>query len=102
MIKFKKDFEKLLPYNRKTYLDYQAGDDLSVKWYGVSFQVLEIADQKDASFQEYLEIYEPLFKNIVLDFDRGSSWIVSHDRDGSPWFPYKNDNLPDLRMLFKR
>jgi hypothetical protein len=100
MIKFKRNFEKLLPYNRKNYLGYQAGADLSVKWYGVSFQVVEIADRKDASFQQYLELYEPLFKNMVLDFDNGSSWIVSHDRDGRPWFPYENDSLPDLRTLF--
>ena len=102
MIEFKRDIEKILPYNIKNYLGYQADTDFSVKWYGVSFQVVEIADQKDASFKQYLEMYEPLFRNIVLDFDRGSSWIVSHDRDGSPWFPYENDNLPDLRTLFKR
>jgi len=102
MIEFKRDVEKIFPYNRKKYLDYQAGTNVSVKWYGVSFQVVEIADQKDASFQLYLEMYEPLFKNIVLDFDNGSSWIVSHDWDGRPWFPFENDNLPDLRALFKR
>jgi hypothetical protein len=101
MIEFKKDVEKILPYDRKNYLGYQAGTDVSVKWYGVSFQVVEIADQKNASFQQYLEMYEPLFKNIVLDFDNGSSWIVSHDRDVR-WFPNEYDNLPDLRALFKR
>jgi hypothetical protein len=63
MIEFKRDVEKILPYNRKNYLGYQAGADLSFKWYGASFQVVEIADQKDASFQQYLEMYEPLFKN---------------------------------------
>jgi hypothetical protein len=105
MIEFKRNFEKLLPYNRKNYLGYQAGAGSSVKWYGVSFQVTEIADQKDASyasFQQYLEMYEPLFKNIILDFDNDSSWIVSHDWHGRPWFPFENDNLPDLRTLFKR
>jgi hypothetical protein len=51
MIEFKLDVEKILPYNRKNYLGYQAdNDDFSVKWYGASFQVLEIADQKGASF----------------------------------------------------
>jgi hypothetical protein len=101
MIEFKRDFEKILPYNRKNYLGYQADTDSSVKWYGASFQVVEIADQKDASFQQYLEMYEPLFKNMVLDFGNGSSWIVSHDRD-MQWFPNGYDNLPDLRTLFKR
>lgn len=101
MIEFKSDVENILPYNRKSYLGYQAGTDVSVKWYGASFQVVEIADQKNASFQQYLELYEPLFKNIVLDFDNDSSWIVSHDRDVR-WFPNEYDNLPDLRTLFKR
>jgi hypothetical protein len=102
MIEFKSDFEKILPYNRKNYLGYQADTDSSVKWYGVSFQVAEIADQKGASFQQYLEMYDPLFKNIVLAFDNDSSWIVTHDRNGMPWFPYENDNLPKLRALFKK
>lgn len=102
MIEFKRDVEKILPYNRKNYLGYQADTDFSVKWYGVSFQLVEIADQKDASFQRYLEMYEPLFKNIVLDFDNCSSWIVSHDIKGLPWFPNEFDNLSDLRTLFKR
>lgn len=101
MIEFKTNFEESLPYNRENYLGYQAGDDFSVKWYGASFQVVEIADREDASFQQYLEMYEPLFKNIVLDFDIDSSWIVSHDRDVR-WFPNEYDNLPDLRALFKR
>jgi hypothetical protein len=101
MIEFKSDVEKILPYDRKSYSGYQAGNDVSVKWYGVSFQVLEIADQENASFQQYLEMYEPLFKNIVSDFGNGSSWIVSHDRDVQ-WFPNKYGNLPDLRTLFKR
>jgi hypothetical protein len=101
MIEFKRDIEKILPYNRKNYLGYQADTDFSVKWYGASFQVVEIADQKNASFQQYLEMYEPLFKNIVLEFDKSSSWIVSHDK-AVPWFPNEYDNLPDLRTLFKR
>jgi hypothetical protein len=101
MIEFKSDVEKILPYDRKSYSGYQAGNDVSVKWYGVSFQVLEIADQENASFQQYLEMYEALFKNIVSDFDNGSSWIVSHDRDVR-WFPNDYDNLPELRTLFKR
>jgi hypothetical protein len=101
MIEFKRNVEKLLPYNRKNYLGYQAGEDLSIKWYGVSFQVLEIADREDASFQQYLEMYEPLFKNMVSAFDNDSSWIVSLDIDGRPWFPYENDKLPHLRTLFK-
>ena len=79
-----------------------AGDDFSVKWYGASFQVVEIADQKDPSFQQYLEMYEPLFKNIVSAFDNGSSWIVSLDTDRRPWFPHENDQLPHLRTLFKQ
>ena len=102
MIEFKRDVEKILPYNRKNYLGYQADTDFSVKWYGASFQMVEIADQKDASFQQYLEMYEPLFKNMVLDFGNDSSWIVSHDSKGVPWFPNEYDNLPDLRTLFKR
>jgi len=102
MIEFKLDVEKILPYNRKNYLSYMAdNDDFSVKWYGASFQVVEIADQKDASFQQYLEMYEPLLKNIVSNFDNRSSWIVSHDRD-VPWFPNEYGNLPELRTLFRR
>jgi hypothetical protein len=102
MIEFKRDFEKILPYNWKNYLGYQADNDFSVKWYGASFQVFEIADNKDADFRKYLEIYEPLFKNIVSAFDNSSSWIVSHDIKGAPWFPNEYDNLSDLRKLFKQ
>ncbi len=101
MVDFKRDFEKILPYNRTKYLGYQADTDFSVKWFGVSFQVVEIADQKNASFEQYLKLYEPLFKNMVLAFDDISSWIVSHDIKDRPWFPYSNDSLPNLRTLFK-
>ncbi|HXD78047.1 MAG TPA: hypothetical protein VN616_09590 [Puia sp.] len=102
MIEFKRGVEIILPYDRKNYLGYQADTDFSVKWYGVSFQVVDIADQKDANFEQYLEMYEPLFKNIVLYFDKFSSWIVSHDADDVPWFPNDHNNLSDLRTLFKR
>jgi len=100
MIHFERNFEKLLPYDREDYLSYQADTVSSVKWYGVSFQLIEIADQKDASFQQYLEMYEPLFKKLILEFDNTSSWIVSHDINGALWFPNASDNLRNLRTLF--
>ena len=103
MIEFKRDFEKILPYNREKYIDYLAdAADSSVKWYGGSFQAPAITDQKDVSLQHYLEMYEPLFKNIVLQLDNGASWIVNHDDKNLPWFPNEYDNLPYLRTLFKK
>ena len=102
MIEFQRNIEKILPYNRKGYMSYQSGSRMSVKWYGVSFQVAEITDQEDASFQQYLEIYEALFRDLISEFDSDSSWIVTHDFKNLPWFPNEYDNLPDLRALFKQ
>jgi len=103
MIEFKRNIEEILPYDREKYIEYLADDaDSPVKWYGASFQVPEIADLKDPSFQKYLELYEPLFKNIILNVDNGLSWIVNHDDKDLPWFPNENDTLPHLRALFKQ
>lgn len=103
MIEFERNFEKILPYNRGKYIDYLADAVGPVmKWYGASFQVPEITDQKDVSFQQYLEMYEPLFKNIILQLDNGSSWIINHDDKDLSWFPNEYDTLPYLRALFKQ
>lgn len=103
MIDFKKRVSEILPYDRKKYIEYLAEKvDPSVKWYGASFQVPEIVDRPDDSFQQYLEVYEPLFKSIIAELDNGLSWIVNHDDKDLPWFPNENDTLPELRTLFKQ
>lgn len=103
MIKFKRDFEKTLPYDRKKYIGYLAEvADSSIKWYGASFQVADVIDRRDTNLQQYVEMYEKLFKSIVLELDNGSSWIVNHDDKDLSWFPNEYSNLPYLRALFKR
>ncbi|HEY5587451.1 MAG TPA: hypothetical protein VIK86_00685 [Candidatus Paceibacterota bacterium] len=101
MIEFKRNVKKVLPYDRQQYLDYLFDEgDSTIKWYGVSFQLEN--DGRNVRLTEFVEIYESLFKNIVLKFDNGSFWIVNHDFKGSVWFPNDEDNLIPLRTLFKQ
>jgi len=101
MIKFKKNFKKVLPYDRRQYIEFLDDDfDSSIEWYGVSFQ-LESEGEK-IGLSKFVEIYEYLFKNIILKLDNGSFWIVNHDDKDMKWFPNEEDNLASLRTLFKQ
>lgn len=101
MIEFKKNVNKVLPYDRRQYRDFFDEErDFSIKWYGVSFQLEN--DGRNVRLTEFVEIYESLFKNIVLKFDNGSFWIVNHDDKDLIWIPNDEDNLIPLRTLFKQ
>ena len=104
MIEFKKNFNKLLPYNRKQYIEYLAADaDSSIKnWYGVSFQSPMTGGKKGMTLQEFVKSYERLFKKVVLKFGNESFWVVNHDDKDLEWFPNYDDNLTHLRSLFKK
>ncbi|HXS60119.1 MAG TPA: hypothetical protein VN703_04845, partial [Candidatus Sulfopaludibacter sp.] len=41
-------------------------------------------------------------KNIISTFGNSSRWIVNHDRKGRNWFPNDENNLTQLRTLFKK
>ena len=104
MIEFKKNVNKVLPYDRRQYIEFFDDDfDSSnkyIKWYGVSFQ-LESEGRK-IGLTEFVEIYESLLKNIILKLDNGSFWIVNHDDKDMKWFPNDEDNLTSLRTLLKQ
>jgi hypothetical protein len=104
MIEFKKNVNKVLPYDRKQYFDFFDDEfdssNESIKWYGVSFQD-ESAGRK-ISLTEFIEMFESLFKNIILKLDNGSFWIVNHDDKNIIWFPNDEDTLVPLRTLFKQ
>ena len=101
MIEFKKDVNKLLPYDREQF-SYFIDDDFKslVKWYGVSFQLG--CDERKIELSEYLSVYEPFFTNLILKLDKGSSWILNHEYKDFKWFPNLEDNLNSLRFLFKQ
>jgi hypothetical protein len=102
MIEFRKSFKKALPYDREEYIDFLGNHFYSyTEWYGVSFQLPGGYEGRDISLTEYLEAYEGWFKNVILQLDNGSVWVVNHDRD-SKWFPNDEDNLTSLRTLFKQ
>lgn len=103
MIEFKKNFKKILPYDRQRYLDFLDEDfDSSTKWYGVSLQLPGGYEGRKISLTEYLEAYERWFKAIILQLDNGSIWIVNHDYKDLQWLPNDEDNLISLRALFKQ
>ncbi|MDR3009486.1 MAG: hypothetical protein LBV59_16245 [Sphingobacterium sp.] len=91
----------ILPYDRNHYIDFLFGVPISsVNWYGVSFQV----DPKGKEFNlaDFITLYDPWFKKVTSTFERGSSWIINHDKIDLEWFPNNEDNLPALRNFFKR
>jgi hypothetical protein len=101
MIEFKKNVKKVLPYDRRQYIDFFDEErDSTIKWYGVSFQLEN--EGRNVGLTEFVEIYESLFKNIVLKFDNSSFWIVNHDDKDLNWIPNDEDNLIPLRNLFKQ
>jgi len=100
MIKFKKNFTEILPYDRHQYIEFLFDEPNLVKWYGVSFQL----NKKDEiiSLLEFIQLYDPWLKKVILTFDRESLWILNHDKNDFEWLPNNEDNLPSLRNLFKQ
>lgn len=103
MIEFKEDVKKMLPYNRQKYMEYLVNDDdFDTSWYGVSFQLPVTLGWKEVPLTKFIEVYEPFIKNIILKLDNGSFWIVNHDKSDRNWLPNNKNNLPHLRILFKK
>jgi hypothetical protein len=102
MTKFTQNIEKELPYNRSKYINFLSNESsLSTKWYGVSFQLLGGFGGKKIEATEYVEKYEPWFKNIVSKLDNGLFWTVNHDDKDMAWFPNEKSTVISLRTLFK-
>ncbi|MCT2407906.1 hypothetical protein NZD88_10180 [Chryseobacterium antibioticum] len=95
MIEFKTEVKELLPYDRKQYIALK-------KWYGVSFQLPGVFEGKDIGLIVFLENYVDWFKNIILNLDSSSPWIVNHDDKDLKWLPNNDDTLSSLRTLFKQ
>ncbi|HTM65816.1 MAG TPA: hypothetical protein VL093_05835 [Flavipsychrobacter sp.] len=117
MIKFEKDVQSMLPYNRQQYIDWFDDDvESSTQWFGVSFQLGDnmlktfTAEQfarlktelLKASTVEIVKIYRPLVENIISAFSENSEWIVSHDDEDLAWFREEGETLPWLRALFRQ
>lgn len=101
MIEFKEKFEELLPYDRENYIEFLDDDfKFSPKWCGLSFQL--VCEEKEIGLPKFIESYESIFKRVILKFDQNSFWVVNHDDIDLDWFPNKEDNLPELRTLFKQ
>lgn len=102
MIDFKKNVTDILPYNRQRYVEFlDAEFNPSVKWHGVSFQLPGVSEGKQIGLTEFVEIYGDLFRNVLIQLDSGSFWIVNHEDKDIRWFPNERDNLIRLRTLFK-
>jgi hypothetical protein len=102
MIHFKniEESKNLLPYNKEQYFDFLDDEnELSNNWSAVSFQVLgrkeREMDMKD------INIFEPLFINIIKQLDDETPWILNHFYTDYPWFMNKKNNLTSLRAIFK-
>lgn len=103
MVKFEKEVEKLLPYDRKEYINFKflaKGFDSPTDWYGVSFQTNR--EKHEISLTDFIELYEPFFREVISITDSGASWIVNHDDKDLDWFPNDARNLSSLRSLFKQ
>ena len=92
----------MLPYDREEYLDFFGYRFYRyTQWYGVSFQLPGGYDGRHIGLTEYMGAYEQWFKDIIVQLDNGSHWIVNHDRRAHIWFPYDENTLPSLRLLFR-
>lgn len=68
----------------------------------MSFQLPGAKEGKAGGLTEFVDVYEGLFKKVVLKLDNNSSWIVNHDDKDRNWFPNDEVNLNSLRTLFKQ
>ena len=57
---------------------------------------------QEMRFDEAIEVFESIFKRIILNLDNRSFWIINHDDKDLNWFPNDEDNLNSLRTLFKQ
>jgi len=102
MIKFEKNVKQLLPYNRRQYITYLTGKFASLDgWYGISFQLPGGYEGKEIELSDFKRAFEALFKNVISMLDNGSLWIVNHEDKDLDWFPNNENNLIDLRSVFK-
>ena len=101
MITFDKEVEMLLPYDRDQYLDFLEDDSiLLVKWYGLSFQIN--GNDEHISLIEYIDSYEYFVKELISNLNNNSNWIVNLEDKNFEWFPNDENNLYDLRSLFRK
>lgn len=100
MLEFKKNINKLLPYDKEQYLLFMEDEDIKPKimWYGFSIQ---INIQEKIIFSDALNILEKSLKKILSNFEN-SFWIINHDDKDLPWFIDNDKNLKELRTTFKR
>ena len=101
MIKFEKDVKKLLPYDRKQYIKFLNNDAAPICWYGMSFQLPGVYEGKEIELSHFLRVFEALFESVISKLDNGSFWIVNHEDKDLDWFPNNDNNLIQLRALFK-
>lgn len=109
MIEFKKNVKKLLPYDRKNYINYlnwkeAINSPTYVKWYDYLFRLPGVSTDVDIiepNVPKFLKAYEPWFENVILQLDTGSPWIVNHSKRNGDWLPNKQRNLIQLRALFE-
>jgi hypothetical protein len=111
MIKFERNINQLLPYNRGEYISYFDEDDVNfnrnVIWYGVSLQQEDIKDEKLYKVSEHVidnctHRLEITFKEIISRLDQGLPWIVNHDEKDLMWFNKEIKTLPKLIDIFNQ
>jgi len=100
MIVFNDNKHINLPYNKEHYFDFLDDDlDDSHFWSAVSFQTTN--NNESTVSLKHVSVLETLFKQIILQLDSGSPWIVNHFYKDFDWFPNNDENLNSLRTLFK-
>jgi hypothetical protein len=103
MVEFRKNVEGNLCYDRQKYLDFLNEDvELSVKWFGISFQLPGAYEGKEIDSIQYVEAFDRFFKVIISQLDNNSFWTINHEDKDMEWLPNDEDNLPGLRTLFKQ
>lgn len=100
MVRFEKNCQEVLPYDRDNYTEFLFGEaGIKPEWFGVSFQLKD--DRNTGSFEIFLNSYRGWLKELLQGFGSKVSWIVNHDKADQDWFPNNEPNLHQLRGLFK-
>ncbi|MBX2906664.1 MAG: hypothetical protein KF744_11540 [Taibaiella sp.] len=97
MIEFAPLPEKILPYDRSSYIAYLS-DEVDSEWQGVSFQI--DSSRGHVSQEGALAEYKNLTENTIQQFDGEDHWVVNHDDKDLAWLRAGSERLAALSAAF--
>ncbi len=112
MIKFKKNIEKHLPYDRENFLDFLSSYPMdgtpppkTYGWYGVSIENNMFKDKdrfaKTKDITQFIDSYSPIIHDLILSLCLSKKWVINHVHPASRWLRKEEKKIDALRKIFQ-